>query len=338
LRKRIYLNFIGLIIICSLLLTIAISAVVYQRMIDQQKEAIRDKAILIADLLNEGINITDDYFTNYYTRSQGIARLTIIASDGTVLLDNKIDALTMDSHADRIEFTQAVLNGTYNTIRYSETLGATAYYYAIRLDNGNVLRVSQTMYNISGVASAILITLIVIMMIVLIPVNIAARRLTENIIKPINDISLDSNNKRDTTDVLPPYDELIPYARKIEQQKLKINEQLSMLKHRADTIEAITSNMKEGLILLDEAGTVLIANHCASEVLNDTNMTGKQITHICRDIEFGKSVKLCLSGTSSIAELIRGFKKYNVYFSPVFTSNDFGGAVILFLDITVFGE
>ena len=333
-RKRIYINFIGLIVLCSLMLTVAISAVVYQSMIDQQKEAIRDKAMLIAELLNDGINITDDYFTSYYTRSQGIARVTIIASDGTVLLDNKIDALTMANHSDRVEFIQAERDGTAYTIRYSETLGATAYYYAIRLNNGNVLRVSQTMYNISGVSSAILITLIIIMLIVLVLVNIAARRLTVNIIKPINNINLDSDSKKDRSDELPPYDELIPYIRKIEQQRQKINEQINMLKLRADTIDAITSNMKEGLILLDETGIVLIANRSASHVLNNNNMIGKQITHVYRDIEFGKAVKECLNGASSITEIRRLNRVYSVYFSPVFTSNEFGGAVIYFFDIT----
>ena len=328
-RKRIYYSFLGLVTISLILLTIAVSAVVYQRMITQEKEAIRDKAILIASLFNDGVDVTDYHFTDFFERSRGTARLTIIAPDGNILLDNKVDTRVMDNQYERTEFEQTVLQGVYETSRYSEILGATVYYYSILLDNGNVLRVSQTVYNISGVASAILIILILIMIVVILFTNTVARRLTMYIIKPLIEISFEGGKPNEKANTSQPYEELIPFVLKVEKQKRKINEQISILKHRADTIETITSNMREGLILLDKDGIVLIANKRASEMLRDDDLLGKQITHICRDIEFCRSVKLCLDGTSSMTELKRNLKSYSVYFSPVFTSNELGGGVIL---------
>ena len=326
-NKRIYLSFLCLITIFALLFAGSISVIVYNRMINQEKAAIRDKAILISDLLNEGINVSDVFFTDFNNRSHGVARLTIISPDGTVLLDNKADTSQMGNHANRIEFQKALIDGFHEVNRYSETLGATAYYFAIHLNDGNVLRVSQTNRNISEVTYTILFILIVISLVILVLVHIVARSLTRRILNPLNEINLESDENGSS--LIHMYEELIPFVLKIDQQKRKIANQISMLKYRADTIETITGNINEGLILLDKDGIVLISNKSASEILEDDGMVNNQITHICRDIEFGQAVKMSLSGTSSMMVLERYNKSYNVYFSPVFTDNELGGAVIL---------
>ncbi|MCL2856384.1 MAG: ATP-binding protein [Oscillospiraceae bacterium] len=183
------------------------------------------------------------------------------------------------------------------------------------------------MDRISGVFTAVLPTIVGVAALILLLSIVVARRLVKNIIDPLNNINFDS----DDTNV---YDELLPYVKKIDQQKSEIASQIVMLKNRADTIETITGNMKEGLILIDKAGIVLVANKSASTAFAQKDMPGKSIRHVCRDIDFSSGVKECLSGVNSEIVFVRGDKVYSVYFSSVYDGGELNGGVIFLHDIS----
>ena len=329
-KKRIYLNFLGLMLLSVLLISTFVCAIVFNVIINQEMAAIRDRAQLVSDLLDNGLGggqFIVASFADYFNHNPGAARLTVIASDGTVLIDNKASAEAMGNHSDREEFRQAILTGNGEATRYSYTTGLSTYYYAVLLGDGSVLRVSKAMYNITGIFSAILPAIAAVSVLVLLIANMVSRRLTGNILQPLNEIDFDGDN----TIV---YDELLPYVKKIEQQKREIDTQIVTLKNRTDTIEAITGNMKEGLLLIDKAGMVLIANKSASEIFHEYSITQKNILHICRGIEFQQGVKQCLSGVGNELEFERGEKIYSVYFSPVHSGEKISGGAILFLDCT----
>jgi len=326
-RKRIYLNFLVLILLCVVMLSAAVSGIFYDVMKKQEMAAIRDRAQLAADLLNHGLKATGDRFTDYSNYSADTARITVIAPDGTVLLDNRATAASMENHGGRQEFRQAIETGFGEITRFSTTLRTDTYYYAIRLDDGNVLRVSKTMGSIVGVFGSVLPALIGVAVLILLVANIVAHRLTKKILHPLEWIDFSGEN-------VAAYDELIPYMKKIDQQKREINAQIAALKNRADTIEVITGNLKEGLILIDKEGIVLISNKSAEDIFNDTEMAQKSILHVCRDMEFQQGVRQCLSGANMETVLHRGGNIYNVYFNPVLNGDRIGGGIILLFDIT----
>jgi two-component system phosphate regulon sensor histidine kinase PhoR len=156
--------------------------------------------------------------------------------------------------------------------------------------------------------------------------SIFARRLTQKIIKPLNNIDFDGDNSN-------VYDELVPFVKKIDQQKSKIFGQIEMLQSRADTIEIIMDSMNEGLILIDKDGVLLSTNKSASDFISDRDMIGKKITHIIRDLEFLEGTKACLAGENAEMVFERGEKIYRVYFSPV-SDYEITGGVILLHDIS----
>jgi len=280
---------------------------------------------MTADLLNLGVEGTR--FTDYFNFSPEAARITIIAPDGVVLLDNKVDASTMDNHGDREEFKQAIQTGSGEIARYSQTLRTETYYYAIRLDDGNVLRVSKIMDSINGVLFAVIPAIAAVTLAVFLIAVIIARRLTRYILRPLGLIDFSGDN-------IAAYDELIPYMKKIDQQKREINAQITALKNRADTITLITGSMREGLILIDKKGVVLIANNSAVDIFHDSEIEQKNILHICRDMEFQQGVKQCLAGGNAELELKLNTKLYNIYFSPANGECGVSGGVILFFDAT----
>jgi len=185
------------------------------------------------------------------------------------------------------------------------------------------------MSSIAATSGAVIPAIIVITILVMLAANLVARRLTKNILRPLDWIDLECDVENAAV-----YEELIPYVKKIDQQKRQIASQMAALKNRADTIEVITGNMKEGLILIDNAGSVLHANNSAAVIFRNSDMASRNILHIYRDLEFQNGVKNCLSGVNTELTIRFGGRLYDVFFSPVRDGREITGGVILFLDST----
>ena len=280
--------------------------------------AIRDKAHLTAELLNQGAQ-------GATVINGGDTRITIISATGATLSDSHAGADLSVIRSDRAEFIQAVNYGSGEAIRASATFGADTFYYAIKLDNGNVLRLSRTLYSLGEVFTSSLPMLAVAAIAILILAYFIAGRLTRLIIKPLTQVDFE-NSVAD--EIL--YEEIFPYVKKIEHQKNEIADQLAALRNRAETIDAIIANMREGIIMLDEKGLVLAVNKSVSDIFGRTqDAVGQSAGHIYRDPEFMQAVKQCLDGAFSEINFSRNGKFYNAFLSPANS-----GAIIFILDTT----
>ena len=324
-KKRVYRCFIGLVLPCALVLSVSLSLLFHRAAKDQELSAIRDYAVVMSELLGGGVS-GDFRFSDYFSTSTASIRLTIIAPDGTVLLDSRAAAQAMENHADRPEIAQALQSGAGESLRYSETMWNEMYYYAVRLDDGSVLRVSRAVGGIADVFAVMLPVAAAVTILVLVIANFAARRLTQHVITPLENIDFSSEN-------IAAYDELLPYIESIDRQKREIKEKMAELEQRADTIEAITGNMREGLILIDSEALTLTANNSAREIFGG-NMERRNIMHLYRDVHFQDAVKKCLAGQNVEIQLERGDRIYSVFLSPVSSGAASRGAVILFHDAT----
>lgn len=338
-KKRIYFTILILLLLCALLVSTSVCLIFYDVTTKREMAAMRESATLMAALINQGTNTNggggeEHYdalhaalYKDFISDGQTTARITIIAQDGTVLLDNKLQASALENHKDREEFKQALLAGSGESIRYSTTFGSAMYYYAVKLSDGNVLRISKTIQSIVEIFTAVIPAVVILTLLILLLANGIARRLTNNIMKNINTIDFESDDE-------PVYDELAPYMGKIRQQKSEISRQLLALENRADTIKAITENMKEGLILIDKNGVILSANISALEIFNETDIVNKNILHISRNMDLLQKMRRCLSGENSEMQYHWHGKIYTIYLNPVYYSGAINGAIILFLDAT----
>lgn len=323
-KKRIYLSIVSMLLLSTLLLAASVCFVFYNGTKKQEIIAIKDRAVILADLLNKSTKST---YLDFISDNPDTARMTIIAPDGKVLVDNKTQAHVLENHSDREEIKEAFKQGNGEATRYSDTFDRMTYYYAIKLDDGNVLRISKTMDSIIGVFLSILPVIIVLMILVSSIANFIAYKLTKKLIKPINNMNFD---QADTC----VYDEFAPFMKKIKQQKDEITQQLLTLENRASTITTITENMKEGILFIDQNGIILLANNSVSQIFNETNMTAKNILQVCRDVDLIQRIKLCLEGDSKEMRFERQGKIYHIYFNPIRNNDNISGAIILFLDTT----
>ena len=142
-------------------------------------------------------------------------RITLIENNGTVLFESDADSRNMQNHLDRPEIKSAIENGSGSDTRYSDTIGTEDYYYAVRLDDGNILRVSIQADSIFVLFErSLIIILLVISAIIAISLVISVK-LTDKLIAPLKRIPQMIENNQSPEDI-GLYDEIIPLAMEIK--------------------------------------------------------------------------------------------------------------------------
>ena len=277
-----------------------------------------------ARLAAAGVESGGEAYLENFGRQDGL-RLTWIDSDGTVLYDTNADASSMENHADREEVSQALQTGSGEGKRVSATLSEKTVYIALRLSDGTVLRAAASHYTVPTLLLGILQPLIVIVVLAVILSALLASRLSKRIVGPLNAIDLDHPLENDT------YDELSPLLTRVERQQRQIRSQLDDLTRRRRELEAVTSSMSEGLILLDAEGGILSINPAAKKVFGaDDECVGKDILTVDRSQELRAVMEKASRGERGEATIERMDLEYQLTASPV----SGGGAVLLVFDVT----
>ena len=315
-KNRIFSSIFLLTIVSLVVACIALSAVFYLQVSQAMQMEVRERTAIIKDTVTDTGNFDPFIIPDM--------RLTLIAPDGAVLYDNEQAADTLANHTDREEVNEALEFGNGESLRFSDTLGQETYYYAVKLENGSVLRLAKTTSSIWGMLGGAVPVVFIVVLIMFAISYFLAGSLTKRIVNPINKVRIDE-------DLSPPYDELAHFVKAIEEQREQIKHQLSDLQNRSHTIDAIMDSMSEGIILVNKKGSILSLNKSAADIFSVfDSVEGQSILEILRDVELNESMRQALSGIRGELNLIHNEKTYRVYFSPVTDS----GAIILFLDIT----
>ena len=320
-KKRIYLNMLTLACLGVILTSVFLIMTFYTGFANQIKSEIKDKAEFLETMLN-----LKDNQSNYLERlglSNSSIRITLVATDGTVLYDNAItDEHLLENHAERKEIKAASQNGFGEEARLSESVGKETYYYALRLANGNIIRTAKTTSSIYGIIINVLPQSLLIITVILLACLLVARSLAKKVIAPINRFNFEENPKT--------YDELSPFIRTITTQKEQISNALDEVTKKSSVIDAITGNMNEGLILTNNYGTVLSANNSALTVLGiKASPIGKNILVTTRNVVILDHMRMALLGENSNITLEIASRIYHIFFNSVDN-----GVLILFLNIT----
>ena len=277
-----------------------------------------------ARLAAAGVEAGGKEYLEDFGRQDGL-RLTWIAADGTVLYDTNADASSMENHADREEISEALETGSGEGKRVSATLSEKTVYIALRLSDGTVIRAAASHYTVPTLLLGILQPLIVIIILAVVLSALLASRLSKRIVGPLNAIDLDHPLENDT------YDELSPLLTRVERQQRQIRSQLDELNRRRRELEAVTSSMSEGLILLDAEGCILSINPAATKVFGaDDESVGKDILTVDRSPELRAVMDKARRGVRGETTIERMGLEYQLTASPV----SGGGAVLLVFDVT----
>ncbi|MEG0547067.1 MAG: ATP-binding protein [Oscillospiraceae bacterium] len=318
-KKRVFLSIL-LTSFATLFLTGSIMiTVLYNDFSSEKKQELKTDAIYIY----KAYPLTNlEYLKEIGKESK--SRITLVSENGDVLYDNFAQSQTLENHKDRPEIAQALQNGTGEATRNSETLSEKTYYYAMKLDDGNILRIATTTKSFVGVLYKTAPIIIFIILISILGVVIVARLLTKAIVSPINKLNLDaplSNNE---------YDELSPLLIRMDRQNKKIDDQLKKLTQKQKDFDFITDNMNEALVIFGGDGKVLSANKSAAVMFSLEDISNNSYLELCRDANYLDIINSAFKGTQKSTKFNKNGRIYVLSATPVK-----GSAAVLFgVDIT----
>lgn len=259
----------------------------------------------------------------------GEYRLTLIDTDGTVLYDTNADAATMENHSDRREFQEAFLSGYGESHRYSRTLTEQTYYFAKKLSDDRVLRISTSQVTIVSLLLGMLQPLLVITFLAILLSVFLAKRASRNLVRPLNNLDLNDPLSNDV------YEELSPLLRHMAQQNKQIALQMDELSRSQNEFNAITSNMSEGLIVLNKDGVVVSLNTAARKIFEaEEDSIGKDFLTIDRTPEISRAIKETLSGKKQELEYEKNGRNYDLCINKIVEKDEVIGVLLLAIDNT----
>ena len=332
-KKRIYwvlllLSAVG--VLCASVLTLAVTS---QHSMQQAEQYVSD----LAKSVSQSYDYVDE--ASYEQILQGlpkVVRVTFITSDGTVLYDSDAEASKMENHLDRPEIQQAIQTGSGEDIRDSSTTESSTYYYALRLSDGNVLRLAQQYSSIRSMVLSSIPGIGVVMIILFGMALLLSRWLAQWMMKPVERAvhALDQAGVNTES-----YAELKPFFSHIQAQDQEIHTQKEILEQEREILGIITNNMREGLLLISKDKNVVSVNPSAIHMLagrvaEPSEFIGKNYLIVNRTQELHDCVTTALSGGSLNDDFTMHGRVYHIYASPMLRLGEVDGAVVIVLDET----
>lgn len=187
-------------------------------------------------------------------------RITLIGSEGEVLYESLLNKDEMDNHNERPEIIEAREKGEGEAIRYSATSGTHTFYYAERLQNGNVLRIGRDSVSVNRIMVNTLVIVLVIALCILFVCMGISHYLTKKLVEPIEKLATNIM----LVDVNNVYEEIRPFVNTIKEQHVNII-------NNAQLRQEFTANVSH------ELKTPLTAISGYAELIGN-GMTGKEDT------------------------------------------------------------
>lgn len=324
--KRIFLSTITVVVSVLLLSLALITGVLYEHFQKIQM----DQLEVTEEFVEQGITLDGmDYLKNL---NENDCRITWIAADGTVLYDNQFDASQMENHRNREEVKQAMEGSAGTSFRQSTTVSERTMYYAKRMQDHTVLRLSVSQSSVLFLLGGMLSPICFILLAACILSGVLSYRVSKKIVHPLSELDLKHPEQVET------YDELSPFLQRIAAQNREIEHRVRELKKQQQEFSMITENMSEGLFVIDRNYQILSYNKSAVQIFSIENEPiGQNLLAVNRSQEFREAVDSALQGRNTQKKLTLNGRVYQIIANSVCSPDskqELVGAVLLVLDIT----
>lgn len=324
--RKIFQSIIAVVISVLLLSLALITGVLYNHF----ETAMLDQLRTTAQFAEQGVEQEGmAYFDSLHAKN---CRVTWIAADGTVKYDNHSNPKTMENHADRQEVREAMENDSGTSVRRSSTLSEHTMYYAKRLSDGTVLRLSMSQRSVLFLMGGMLSPLVFIFLAACLLAGVLSYRVSKKIVKPLSKIDLKHPEQVET------YDELSPFLQRIAAQNREIDARMAEIRKQQQEFSMITENMSEGLFVVDRNYQILSYNKSAMQIFGmDPRQEHENLLAVNRSEGFRNAVDSALKGRHTQENLELNGRVYQIIANAVCQpdfAEDMVGAVILVLDVT----
>lgn len=324
--RKIFQSIIAVVISVLLLSLALITGVLYNHF----ETTMLDQLRTTAQFAEQGVEQEGmAYFDSLHAQN---CRVTWIAADGTVKYDNRSNPKTMENHADRQEVREAMENDSGTSVRRSSTLSEHTMYYAKRLSDGTVLRLSMSQRSVLFLMGGMLSPLVFIFLAACLLAGVLSYRVSKKIVKPLSKIDLKHPEQVET------YDELSPFLQRIAAQNWEIDARMAEIRKQQQEFSMITENMSEGLFVVDRNYQILSYNKSAMQIFGmDPRQEHENLLAVNRSEGFRNAVDSALKGRHTQENLELNGRVYQIIANAVCQpdfAEDMVGAVILVLDVT----
>ena len=324
--RKIFQSIIAVVISVLLLSLALITGVLYNHF----ETTMLDQLRTTAQFAEQGVEQEGmAYFDSLHAQN---CRVTWIAADGTVKYDNRSNPKTMENHADRQEVREAMENDSGTSVRRSSTLSEHTMYYAKRLSDGTVLRLSMSQRSVLFLMGGMLSPLVFIFLAACLLAGVLSYRVSKKIVKPLSKIDLKHPEQVET------YDELSPFLQRIAAQNREIDARMAEIRKQQQEFSMITENMSEGLFVVDRNYQILSYNKSAMKIFGmDPRQEHENLLAVNRSEGFRNAVDSALKGRHTQENLELNGRVYQIIANAVCQpdfAEDMVGAVILVLDVT----
>lgn len=311
--KRVFLYSFLVGILALVLCTGLFFGLQYRQNLDDAGAALRQETCYVAQGIQQN---GADYLTGLETDKH----ITWMDAEGSVLYDTT--AASLPNQSDLPEVQDAMQNDSGTATRKSDE-GVTILYYALKMENGEIVRLSMPVHAAQAALNQISPVFWVFVLMLALAGALSSRAVRQ-ILRPINELDLD--HPEESKD----YPELSPLIARLQEQRLTIDEQLETLHRRQKEFTALTDSMSEGFLLLDKNGKARSANACARQLLPEL----AQEDAMLEDSQTKAVAEQALSGEHSELDLQKNGRSWRLIASPVRSHGIIVGAVLLWMDVT----
>lgn len=256
-------------------------------------------------------------------------RITWIDKNGNVIYDSDKNSSEMENHLEREEIKEAFESGYGESSRYSNTIMERSLYSAQLLSDGTVIRLSIAQNTVLKLLIGMAQPIIIIIIIAVILSIVLASRLSKSIVKPLNELNLDVPLSNDG------YDELAPLLKRIDRQQKQIKMQNLELTKKQFEFEAVTSEMNEGIILLNKNSEIISINNAAKKLfVSDNYYSGQNFLTLNHSYPVQKLISDASEKIASELKIHFESGEYQLNATPVISNDEVAGIVLLAFDIT----
>ena len=257
------------------------------------------------------------------------SRITLIDQDGSVLYDSQAEASSMENHKDREEVKEAAETGKGKAVRTSETLSEKTIYYALRLEDGKILRVSSTQYSVLALVYQLIVPVLWILLLMIVLSGLFASRLSKKVVEPVNKLDLEHPEENEV------YEEVAPLLSRMYKQNREIKNQIDTARRQQEEFSIITENMQEGLVVIDRYTMILSGNASVWKLFHVNGpKNGESVYVLNRSEEFQSIIDKALDGKHNEAVLKVDGSDIHVVANPVMREEQVEGAVLLLVNVT----
>lgn len=296
-KRKINVQLVGIATLAILLTLLSIGGIFYELFQQQVEEDLK----LTVHIL-ENMNVDELEEEEVADLKLDNLRITVINPNGTVKYDSNAQIGTMDNHSGRPEVQEAFETGEGHALRRSDTLDKSAFYYAVRLENGSVLRVAKEISSILSIIYRMLPVIILLAFLLFLICAVFAHFLTKKLVEPIEVLA----DNLDTPEEVNTYSELIPFMNTIHKQHDDI---LKSARMRQDFTANVSHELK----------TPLTSISGYSELIENGMATDEDVVRFAHEIHKNSTRLLTLINDIirlselDVTDASQSFEKVNLY-------------------------